>query len=202
MDKKKLLMVDDDDLFVELMQDFFVDMGFSVACAGDGFEGYQVALAFQPDILISDLMMPKMDGLELVNQLRKEKSFTSLPVVIVSAKGEATDRIGGLRAGADAYLMKPFEPDELLAIVEAQLRRISTYGHASATTRSALSDELTPTECEVLKCVAVGMLNKEIAKKMAVSTRTIESHVRSMLQKTNLANRTALARWALDADMA
>ena len=93
--------------------------------AGDGFDALEQAQAQEPDLVVLDLLMPKMDGLEMLKQLR---SFSAVPVIILSAKGADIDRIKGLTLGADDYLPKPFNPDELVARIEAVRRRLRPAG--------------------------------------------------------------------------
>jgi two-component system KDP operon response regulator KdpE len=92
-----------------------------VATAGDGAEALEQVQAQEPDLVVLDLLMPKMDGLEMLDRLR---GFSSVPVVVLSAKGSDIDRIKGLKLGADDYLPKPFNPDELVARIEAVRRRL------------------------------------------------------------------------------
>jgi DNA-binding NarL/FixJ family response regulator len=127
----------------------------------------------------------------------------------LSAKGQSHDRVKGLTEGADVYMAKPFEPEELVAQVEAslvQIARIKTFplqiAEGFPTIHVPANVELTPTERKVVEQVAKGMANREIADKLNVSQRTIESHVSNMLNKTNLSNRTELARWAIESKMA
>jgi DNA-binding NarL/FixJ family response regulator len=206
---RKILLVDDDILFVSLMSDFLSDAGFDITTAADGEEGLQLVKHQTFDLIIADIMMPRMDGFEMVEQIQQDPRSAHIPVVMLSAKGETSDRIHGLRAGANAFMVKPFELEELTAQLEALLRYHQSHGEPKngmsstpTTIKSAVGyDSLTPSEKAVLNFVAMGLLNKEIAKKLNVSTRTIESHVRSMLQKTTLDNRTALARWAMDGQL-
>lgn len=92
-----------------------------MATAGDGAEALEQVQAQEPDLVVLDLLMPKMDGLEMLDRLR---GFSSVPVVVLSAKGSDIDRIKGLKLGADDYLPKPFNPDELVARIEAVRRRL------------------------------------------------------------------------------
>ena len=211
---KHLLLIDDDTRFLLLMGDFLEERGYQLSRAASGKQGIEVVsrLAKEscpPDIIVCDVIMPQMDGYEFVRALRAMPGYEVLPVIFLSAKGEVHDRIRGLKEGGDAYLVKPFEPDELLALTEALLRRSE---HA----QTAGSDEegwrnlgepviaiqfdvaLTTTEGKVLCYVARGLSNKEIANEMCVSQRTVESHVSNMLQKTTLKNRTELTRWAIE----
>jgi DNA-binding NarL/FixJ family response regulator len=153
-------------------------------------------------------MMPEMDGYTFVENVREEPRTSWIPVIFLSAKGQSQDRIKGLNIGADVYMVKPFEPEELIAQVESSLAQA-----ARLTARKVLGNdaapplqvrpgvELTPTELKVVQWVARGMANREIAVEMKVSQRTIESHVSNMLGKTGLHNRTELARWAIESDM-
>jgi two-component system KDP operon response regulator KdpE len=92
-----------------------------VLAAGDGAQGLELVEAEEPDLIVLDLLMPKMDGFEMMERLR---SFSSIPIIVLSARGADTDRIRGLQLGADDYLSKPFNPEELMARIEAVRRRL------------------------------------------------------------------------------
>jgi len=95
--------------------------GYDVLTAGNGFEGLEQVQAQEPELIVLDILMPKMDGLEMLKELR---SFSEVPVIILTAKGADADRIKGLQLGADDYLPKPFNPNELVARIEAIRRRL------------------------------------------------------------------------------
>jgi two-component system OmpR family response regulator len=117
----KLLLIEDDrETATEIMAEF-ADLGFDVAWAASGIEGLDKARSGKPDVLVVDRMLPGMDGLTIVEALRKDAVRT--PVLVLSALGAVDDRVRGLRAGGDDYLTKPFELVELIARVEALLRR-------------------------------------------------------------------------------
>ncbi len=117
---QRVLLIEDDTRLAEMVSEYLGEAGFRVSVAGSGLAGLE-RLAREPfDALVLDLMLPDMDGLELCRQLRA-KSDT--PVLMLTARGDATDRIVGLEIGADDYLPKPFEPRELLARLRAILRR-------------------------------------------------------------------------------
>ena len=154
-------------------------------------------------------MMPQMDGYSLVEHVRKNPRTSWIPVLFLSAKGQSQDRVKGLNTGADVYMVKPFEPEELVAQVESSLKQASRLiqrqdkaSEASPKIQVPFDVELTPTELRVVQFVARGMANREIAEELNVSQRTIESHVSNMLGKTGLHNRTELARWAIENSMA
>src|SRR5579862_4407869 len=115
-----LLLVDDDAELCAMMEEFLASAGFEVDCAGDGAQGLARAVNGNYDLAILDVMLPALDGFSVLEQLRRRKN---LPVIMLTARVRQKDRIQGLNAGADDYLPKPFDPDELLARVRAVLRR-------------------------------------------------------------------------------
>lgn len=131
----QILLVDDEPGLREAVQLYLEDSGYSVRAASNAQEGLAFAQQLRPDLIITDIMMPQVDGYQFLKQLREDESFQTLPVVFLTAKGMTTDRIQGYQAGCDAYLSKPFNPDELVAIVENLLeRRKATVAAAAGTT--------------------------------------------------------------------
>lgn len=120
METKKILIIDDDLKLIELLCDYFTGHQYEVAYYLDGEDISDKIKAREPDLIILDYMMPGKDGLEVLQDIRKD---FDLPVIMLTAKGEETDRIVGLELGADDYLGKPFNPRELLARIKAVLRR-------------------------------------------------------------------------------
>jgi DNA-binding response OmpR family regulator len=119
----QLLLVDDEPGIREAVKDYLQESGFSVQVASNALEGWEWMQMNTPDLVISDVMMPQVDGYQFLKQLREDPRFQALPVVFLTAKGMTGDRIQGYHAGVDAYLPKPFDPDELVAIVENLLAR-------------------------------------------------------------------------------
>jgi DNA-binding NarL/FixJ family response regulator len=172
-------------------------------------------------------MMPQVDGYQFLKKLREDPRYRELPVVFLTARGMTSDRIQGYEAGCDAYLPKPFDPEELEAIVKNLLerRKITTKESVSGTdlekiareleeikgrlddrlgqntrlvtTPSPIKIELTPREQSVLDLVAQGLMNKEIAKKLDTSVRNVEKYVSRLFSKTGTNSRTELVRFAL-----
>jgi len=120
MEKKTVLIVDDDPEIRRLIAGFLRGEGFEVELAGDGREMDTVLERLRPDVVVLDLMLPGEDGLSICRRLRSDQN---VPIVLLSAKGDETDRVVGLEIGADDYVVKPFSPRELLARVRALLRR-------------------------------------------------------------------------------
>ncbi len=110
----KVLVVDDDPVIVRLLEVNFEMEGFEVICAVDGMDGVEKARAQQPDIVVSDVMMPKLNGLELCVALKTDDSTSAIPIVLLSAKAQVADIRAGLDAGANDYVTKPFEPLDLI----------------------------------------------------------------------------------------
>jgi DNA-binding response OmpR family regulator len=119
--KFRILVVDDEARILNFLVTKLKASGYEVITAGNGLEGLEQVRAQEPDLVVLDLLMPKMDGLEMLKQLR---SFSAIPVIVLTARGADVDRIQGLQLGADDYLPKPFNPDELVARIEAIRRRL------------------------------------------------------------------------------
>jgi len=117
----RILVVDDEERILNFLQSKLKASGYEVLTASNGLEALEKAQLQEPDLIVLDLMLPKMDGFEVLKQLR---SFSGVPVIILSARGDDEDKIKGLGLGADDYLPKPFNPDELVARVKAMRRRI------------------------------------------------------------------------------
>ena len=131
----KILVIDDEPSITNLVSAYLKPEGYEVFTAADGNAGLKSARAFKPDLIILDLMLPGMDGLELLSRLRRE---SDVYVIMLTARTDETDKIVGLSVGADDYVTKPFSPRELVARVKAALRRIKT-GASSSAERTVLS---------------------------------------------------------------
>jgi len=121
--KLTVLVIDDDPVILELLRVNFEIEGFDVICATDGEEGLARAQADRPDIVISDIMMPKRDGLQLLNDLKGDPQTEDLPVILLSAKAQKSEVQHGLDMGADDYITKPFDPLELIDRLNAVMTK-------------------------------------------------------------------------------
>ncbi len=135
MSNAKILVIDDEPSIVNLVTAYLKPEGYQVLSAVDGPSGLKAAQAFKPDLVILDIMLPGMDGLELLSRLRRE---SQVYVILLTAKTEEADKLVGLAVGADDYVTKPFSPRELTARVKAALRRLQA-GAASATESGVLA---------------------------------------------------------------
>lgn len=124
----RVLVVEDDEEIAEVLRRSLRGEGYDVKTTGDGAEALDLAVAFVPDLVVLDLGLPGMDGVEVCRRLRAEGD---VPILILTARAETEDRVGGLDSGADDYLVKPFERQELLARIRALLRRRPPRGSAS-----------------------------------------------------------------------
>lgn len=222
----QLLLVDDEPGLREAVQAYLEDSGFTVDVASNATEGLQLAQQKLPDLVITDIMMPQVDGYQFLKQLREDPQFKTLPVVFLTARGMTSDRIQGYTAGVDAYLSKPFDPDELVAIITNLLEKQTTLrdaaasdeGHnladlarqmaeiramlmqkgAIAQSPSSVKIDFTPREQSVLDLVVDGLMNKEIARRLDTSVRNVEKYVSRLFSKTGTNSRTELVRYALE----
>jgi DNA-binding NarL/FixJ family response regulator len=199
---KRLLVVDDDPGLLLAVSETLRAEGYDVKTARRGAEALVIVAQSLPDLIISDIRMPGMDGYQLVKNLRSNPRTRLVPIIFLTAKDETTDRIQGFRTGVDAYLTKPFEPEELAAIVAAILQRVERthsdlarlFGEKASEPPEFMRDEeLTDAEWRVAEAVARGLSNKEIAAELNLSLRTIEGHISRILDKKNLNNRVELA---------
>ena len=221
----QLLLVDDEPGLREAVQAYLEDSGFTVAVASNANEGLALARQALPDLVITDIMMPQVDGYQFLKQLRDDPQFKTLPVVFLTARGMTSDRIQGYNAGADAYLSKPFDPDELVAIVTnllqkrdgtraagedeprniddvireiEEIKRLLTKGGSIVQSSTTVQIDFTPREQSVLNLVVDGLMNKEIARRLETSVRNVEKYVSRLFSKTGTSSRTELVRYALE----
>ncbi|MBU6228339.1 MAG: response regulator transcription factor [Cyanobacteria bacterium REEB459] len=219
-----ILLVDDEPGLREAVQAYLEDSGFTVRTASNAQEGWSLLQQEIPDVLISDIMMPQVDGHAFLAQVREDVRFKGLPVVFLTARGMTRDRIQGYNSGCDAYLSKPFDPEELVAVVSNLITRRAAQTPESGDmpdiavmarqieeikamltqkggiTRVAadLHIDLTPREQSVLDLVAEGLMNKEIASRLDTSVRNVEKYVSRLFSKTGTNSRTELVRYALE----
>jgi DNA-binding NarL/FixJ family response regulator len=220
----QVLLVDDEPGVRESVKEYLQESGFTVQVASNASDAWQMLQQQAPDLVISDVMMPRVDGYQFLKQLRDDPRYKALPVVFLTARGMTSDRIQGYQAGCDAYLPKPFDADELVAIVENLLeRRTTTSGESAGSTEleniarqiaeirgmlaqgngivqtpSPIRIEFTPREQSVLDLVAQGLMNKEIARRLETSVRNVEKYVSRLFSKTGTNSRTELVRYALE----
>lgn len=211
---KRILVVDDDATLRMALTRYLEKRGYLVHDLGSAMEALELFESDPPDLVVSDVMMPQMDGFEFCRRLRATRSGQLVPFIFLSSKGEVEDRVQGHSIGADDYLIKPFEPRELLAKIEAQLERsrrihseiirlMQQASPSDATTTVAVTAPpdalpLTPAEEKVFWEVIQGYTNKQIGDRLFVSPRTVQTHLSNILSKLQLENRSQLVRFAFE----
>jgi DNA-binding NarL/FixJ family response regulator len=205
---KRLLVVDDEPNLLRAVAACLKAEDYEVSTARSGHEALLQLAESVPDLIISDIRMPGMDGYKLARQLRGSPRTALVPIVFLTAKDETADRIEGFRAGIDAYLTKPFEPEELIAVVNAilqrverthsQIARLVSFDKADDAPLNFHDEALTDAETRVAVAVSRGLSNKEIAAELEISVRTVENHISHILDKKGFTNRVEIARYVLE----
>ena len=201
---KKILVVDDEPKIIQLTQDYLENAGFSVISAGDGERALAVIRDEQPDLVVLDLGLPGMDGLDVCRSIRKT---SNLPIIMLTARDEETDKLVGLELGADDYITKPFSPKELVARVRSVLRRSELVQEGREVFRvgdvtldlprmqvtvSGEEIELTATEFQLLQALASQpgriftrsqLLNAVHGVAIESYERAIDAHIKNIRRK-------------------
>jgi len=200
----RLLVVDDEPNLLRAVAACLYREDYEVSTARNADQALVRIAQTLPDVIISDIRMPGLDGYGLLRHLRGSRRTALIPVVFLSAKDQCSDRVEGFRAGVDAYLTKPFEPDELLAIIGGILARVRrTHTEIARLVGSAANgmvgedEDLTPGERRIATGVARGLSNREIATELGLSVRTVENHISHILSKKGFGNRVEIARLML-----
>lgn len=201
---RTILVVEDEPRIAGLVRDYLEQAGFAVLTAGDGAGALVLARTRRPDALVLDLGLPGIDGLDVIRSLRRD---SDIPIVILSARGDESDRIAGLELGADDYVVKPFSPKEVVARVRAVLRRADARGRPEEritaggleidTARRRVTVDgravsLTPTEFEILVTLArepgrvwtrSQLLDAVHGFSLETYERAIDGHIRNLRRK-------------------
>lgn len=200
----KILLVDDNPKFLEDVLPFY---GYEVKCAHDGVECLEILNSDELfDLVLLDIMMPKMDGWETLKNIRKTPICKDIPVIMLTAVNEDQKMVTGLKIGADDYIVKPFVLPNLLARIEAVLRRSRTTQNKSQKSNVTINqinqfNSLTRREKDVLLLVTQGENNKSIAEKLVVSEITVKSHLNNIFKKLNVSNRTQAVLLAMQMNL-
>ena len=196
----KILVVEDEEKLTELMRDYLLQAGFEVFCMGNGLEVTPWVREEAPDLILLDLMLPGRDGLEICKDIR---SFSTVPIIMVTARIEEIDRLLGLELGGDDYICKPFSPREVVARVKAVLRRtggaptlqVAGLVLDEARYRAVLNGnelELTAIEFKLLQYLAGNpgriygrqqLMDRIYPDERVVADRTIDSHIKKLRKK-------------------
>ncbi|MCA3245506.1 MAG: phosphate regulon transcriptional regulator PhoB [Azospirillum sp.] len=215
--KPHLVIVEDEAALIELLRYNFEKEGFRVTTAADGEAALVTVAEAEPDLVILDWMLPHISGLEVCRQLRRKPETRELPIIMLTARGEETDRVRGLEVGADDYVAKPFSPSELVARVRAVLRRakpstaqdLLTYGElvmdlsAHRVLRGGRSIHLGPTEFRLLRFLLERpgrvysreqLLDAVWGRDIYVEPRTVDVHIRRLRKAINAPGESDMIR--------
>jgi two-component system response regulator BaeR len=196
----RILIVEDEQKLAELLRDYLAQAGFEITVLDNGLEVVPSVRENRPDLILLDLMLPGRDGMEICKEIR---TFSNLPIIMVTAKVEEIDRLLGLELGADDYICKPFSPREVVARVKAVLRR--SGGTSTTQTKGLILDEsryqaslhgtdlgLTAVEFKLLDFLAANpgriysrdqLMDRIYTDDRIVSDRTIDSHIKKLRKK-------------------
>ena len=207
MSNKKILIIEDEADVVDLLSmQLRKAGGFSIAVANDGVEGLKKARSESPALIVLDLMLPRMSGLEVCKVLKSDSATRQVPIIMLTAKAEEVDRIVGLEFGADDYVTKPFSPREMILRIKAILRRGQNDGGDESMTRGSITIDparhrvlvagkpvtLTAVEFKLLSMLMKRpgrvqardrLLNEVWGYETAIDTRTVDTHVRRLREK-------------------
>ncbi len=206
MSNRKILIVDDDDNICQLLTLYLVKESYNTSICHNGKDAIKMLREGEYDLALLDIMMPEMDGYETLAEVRK---FSDIPIIMVSAKGEPIDKISGLDHGADDYVTKPFEPQELISRIKAIFRRSKPVVAVSPSNNLVYDDlfisvknyivrigdrkiDMTPKEIELLFCLASNpmqvftreqLLQKVWSSDYQGDTRTVDVHIKRIREK-------------------
>src|SRR5262245_39675300 len=202
----KILVIEDDEQTRENLQ-IILDMeGYAVNSAANGREGLALARKDRPELIVCDVSMPEMDGHEVLRQLRGDTATADIPFIFLTAQGERHQQRAGMNLGADDYLCKPLEAEDLLAAVRARLKRkrenhdaaMADAGPDFSSPTPLESLGLTVREAEVLLWVSQGKANADVATILGMSEKTVKIHLGHIFEKLNVETRTAAAMIAIE----
>lgn len=199
-----VLIVDDDAVMQLALTRRLQNQGFDVINASSGEAALELLTHQSADVVVSDVIMPGMNGFEFCHQLRSSPEGEMVPFIFLSSLGELTNRVQGHLLGADDYLVKPFSAQELVAKVKGAIARSQRIRGAlermveQTTPQPPNPLPLTPAEERVFWEVVQGFTNKQIGEHLFLSPRTVQTHLSNMLAKLNLENRAQIVRFAFE----
>lgn len=200
----RVLLVDDNPKYLEDVLPFY---GYEVVCATNGEKALDILKSnTEIDIVLLDVMMPKLNGWDTLKAIKDDSDLNDIPVIMVTAVGEDKSMVAGLKIGADDYIVKPFVLPNLLARMEAVLRRVKANCLKNSLPNVTIDknnnfNSLTEREKDVLLLVTQGESNGSIADKLSVSEVTVKTHMNSIFKKLNVKNRTQAVLLAMQMNL-
>ena len=209
-----ILIIDDEEKHVSATVRYLDANGFNTFGANCAHTAFSILQKIQPDLIIIDILMPDMDGYQFITKLKMIPQLNQIPFLFLTAKGLTQDRIKGYEFGCSGYIPKPFDPEELVAIIknilirkrqkililelilrEVKMLREKLDHHSNVSPNLILSLDLTPREIIILNYLFKGLKNKEIATCLKTGTRNIEKYITKLFSKTQTTSRVELLNY-------
>ena len=204
-----IMHLDDEEMLLAATQKYLNAKEFRVITCRSAKEVFERIKRDNVDLLIIDILMPTVNGYEFIEYLKRDSEIANIPFIFLTAKGMTEDRIKGYKMGCRAYLAKPFDPEELIAIIDnilldrKNIKNIISIKNEIQNLRNQIYDsdrinrniKLTKREITILLAVSRGMTNKDIASRLDISVRNVENYVTRLLNKTSLSNRVELSNY-------
>ena len=205
----RIMVIDDEYVLLNAIKKYLMAKQFNIITCNSGKEALKKVKKEKIDLLIVDILMCDMDGYEFVNHLKNDSQLGHIPFIFLTAKGMTEDKIKGYERGCKAYLGKPFDPEELVAIIdnilidEKNINNINNVKNEIRALRNQINNcelfntslNFTTREITILLAVSKGMSNKEIAYNLNISIRNVENYITRLLHKTSSSNRVKLANY-------
>jgi len=198
----RILLVDDDRLVLASLSHFLrlKRPDWEISVATDGADALRLLREEPTEVLVTDIQMPGVGGMALLSIIREDPALAHLPLILMTAHSDNTTMRQGMSSGADDYLVKPFQLDELILAIEGRLKRLS-LGQEPPREQQALAREvkekLTEREVDILSRIGRGLVTKDIANGLGLSPRTVSVHRANIMRKLDLHNAAALAALAI-----
>ena len=205
----KIMVIDDEKKLLVAIQKYLIAKNFKTIVCSSGEEALSKLKNEKVDLLVVDILMSKMSGYELIIKLKEEAKTGHIPFIFLTAKGMTEDRIKGYNMGCRAYLGKPFDPEELIAIinnilsdrnninnilnVRSEIQKLREEIFKSSKLKKTV--KFTTREINILLAVSQGLSNKDIAHNLNISVRNVENYITRLLRKTSVSNRVKLANY-------
>nr|YP_009294139.1 hypothetical protein Hrub_137 [Hildenbrandia rubra]AOM67381.1 hypothetical protein Hrub_137 [Hildenbrandia rubra] len=203
-----ILLVDDNKHLRISVKLYLENKGFTVIAIASVVQALRFLSNQIVDLIITDIVMPNKDGYSFINRIRSNALLIHIPIIVLTAKGMTADRIKGYNLGCSAYLSKPFDPNELISIINNLLVNKQKIINVKSElfpdliyhNLQKMKEKFTPREFSVLQLVVRGLTNKDISQILHTSKRNVEKYVSRLLSKTHTRNRTELAQYILQDD--
>lgn len=207
MEMKKILIIEDDMELHETIGTLLKLEGYNIISATNGEEGIELAREHLPDIIVCDIMMPEKSGIDVISALHSDKNTELIPFIFLTAKAELKDIRKGMLMGADDYITKPFNNEDLLRSIEIRLEK-----HKNLTTQvehkntfddknKEIIKKLTKRERQIIKYFCKGLSCKQISQELFISFHTVDSHRKNIEKKMNVNSISSVVRFAHENDL-